>query len=343
MTLISAFKCSAGFVLHADSEENCGGFRRSVQKLTPQTMGNLDVIVGGSGIGGLIDGFTVKLKQHADNNQISELGPFKQLVEKRLAPFYSNDVAVYPTEDINKVHKFIIAARCRATGTFEVWGSRHTTLIPVTAYELAGIEDDLYDRVAKQLYRDGMSFAQAMMAGVYLLSVAESTSSFIRGPIQVAAVWERGIELENPENVSAAKNRLEQYELEKKVNAILLACADTSISVPRFDQVLMDFANSLSSMHRNHIDEQAHGTDSSYLARTNPIRLLPEAIGFGSGGKFAVIHDAQQIAAQDAFIRKMITDLEPEILQLKRATERALAAKSKGFTQSVSQTSGSEP
>jgi hypothetical protein len=342
MTLIAAFKCSRGFILHADSEENCGSFRRSVQKLIPETMGNLDVIVAGSGIGKLIEGFTAKLKQRLDADSVSDLAVFRNIVEKRLAHFYSNDVATYPTEDENKVHKFIIAARCKTTGEFEVWGTRHTTLVPVTSYELAGVEDDLYDHIAKRLYHDRITFSQAMIAGVHLFSVAESTSTFIRSPIQVAAVWKNGIQLEAAENVTAVRDRLEAYELEKRMNEIFLACADTSMSVERFDAMLFHFCRDLSSLHLQHIDRQADRTTISYLARTIPIRLLPEAIGYGQTGKLSVIHDPRKIAKQDAFIRGMIAASAQDVEKVKKVVLEASSPQSGSTMQSASRKSESE-
>src|SRR6266487_229238 len=95
MTLISAFRTDRGAVLHADSEENFGSFRRSVQKIVPKRMGNLDVIIAGSGIGQLIEGFTGKLKEHLDSAHASRIEDVKHLVEQRLPSFYSQ-VATSP-------------------------------------------------------------------------------------------------------------------------------------------------------------------------------------------------------------------------------------------------------
>src|SRR5271170_1716962 len=149
VTLIPAWACNGGFVIHADSEENCGDFRRSVQKNVPQDMGRLRVIVAGSGIGPLIDGFATALKERLDSDNASDISDVKRLMERRLPHFYSNQVANYPCSDENKLHKFIVGAWSSVTEEFAVWCAPYDKLIPVTSYELAGVEYDLYNYLAE--------------------------------------------------------------------------------------------------------------------------------------------------------------------------------------------------
>src|SRR5438874_7631882 len=264
MTLISAFRTGCSAVLHADSEENFGAFRRSVQKIVPKRMGNLDVIIAGSGIGHLIEGFTAKAKEHLDRIQASTIEDVKQVVEQRLPSFYIQ-VAAHPAPDDirQQEHKFIIAAYSKSDNNFEVWANRSTALIAVTSYELAGVEDVLYDHIAQRMFLPSMTFQQAVLAGLYLFTIAESTSTYIRGPIQVAAISENGISMEKPEYVQLMQNHLRAYE--RDMNRVLLACADTSIAVHDLQNILSEFSADAAAMHRDHIDvmmNTLHWTDA---------------------------------------------------------------------------------
>lgn len=277
MTLIPTFACDGGFVIHADSEENCGAFRRAVQKIVPQEMGQLRVIVAGSGIGDLIDGFTAKLKERLDSDNASDIADVKRLIERRLPNFLNNEVANYPCADEEKLHKFIVAAHSSVDKKFAVWSTHGNTLIPVTSYELAGVEDKLYDYVARQFYRPNMTFSQAILAGLYVLTVAESTSSYVRAPFQTAVVWAGGIEMEKSENTKAIVERLKQYE--SKVNDLFLACADIELGVPEFEDRVDDFKKTASQLHQQHIDQQTANTSLEDVLRIvlsdAPLRNLP--------------------------------------------------------------------
>jgi hypothetical protein len=63
VTLISAWRCHEGIVLHADSQETNGSHRVTVQKLNPEPMGALMVVVTGSGDGNLIQSFIIRLRR----------------------------------------------------------------------------------------------------------------------------------------------------------------------------------------------------------------------------------------------------------------------------------------
>jgi hypothetical protein len=293
MTLIPAFACKNGFVIHADSEENCGAFRRSVQKIVPQKMGQLNVIIAGSGIGALIESFTARLKERLDRDNASDIVQVKRLIEQRLANFYSSEVANYPATDEEKLHKFIIAVHS-PSNEFVVWAAASTTLIPITAYELAGVEDRLYDHFAQRLYKPDMTFSQAILAGLYLLTVAESTSSFVRAPYQVAVVSAAGIQLETSERVKALTERLAAYQ--QHVDRLFLQCADVSICLPDFEDLVDEFKRTASALHREHLDQRAATTSMEELLKFDDDPLRPVgSFSFNRNGELTAIHDRETI------------------------------------------------
>ena len=282
-------------MLHADSEENFGSFRRAVQKIVPQRMGNLDVIVAGSGIGQLIEGFTAKLKERLDSDQSTAIEDVKHLMERRLPAFY-RQVADHPAPDEIKQHehKFIVAAYSKSDKKYEIWASRSTALVPVTSYELAGVEDVLYDHIAQRMFTPKMTFHQAVLAGLYLFTIAESTSTYIRTPIHVAAVSEAGISMDKQEYIQVMLDHLRCYE--RDINRVFLACADTSIPVHKLQDILSDFSANAAQMHRDHIDGMMNTLDWKDVMNGGPIIKHPIGvpIGIGSGMRMTVQHDAEK-------------------------------------------------
>jgi len=238
-------------------------------------MGNLDVIVAGSGIGQLIDGFVDRLKEKLNQDQASDIYDVKRVIERRLPHFLNNEVANYPISDDAKLHKFIVAAYSPSTRQFEVWASRHTRLVAISTYELAGVEDVLYDHIAKRFLESSatLSFSQAVLIGLYLLTIAEATSSSIRSPFQVAAIWSGGIELEKSENIEAITQRLAVFE--KDITKIFLSCADTTVPVPDLEDYIDQFKNNASALHRVYIDQQTPRACWREEFRGHPLKKLP--------------------------------------------------------------------
>src|SRR5205823_14524554 len=123
----------------------------------------------------------------------------KGLIENQIAEFYALDAASYPTDkQEDKQIKCIIGARSITDYSYEAWVTKHLVLSPVTTYELAGIEDVIYDHVIRRLCTLGMTLAQGVLAGAYLFTIAKETSTYIRGDTSIAVIRERGITLEPP-------------------------------------------------------------------------------------------------------------------------------------------------
>jgi len=301
VTLIPTFACDGGFVIHADSEENCGTFRRAVQKITPRDMGQLRVVIAGSGIGDLIDSFTAKLKERLDRDNASDVNEVKRLIDRRLPNFLNIQVANFPCADDAKLHKFIVGAYAK-TGKFAVWASHNDVLIPVTSYEMAGVEDKVYDHVMRRFYRPNMTFSQAILAGLYVLTVAESTSPYVRGPYQVAVISRHGIEMEKEENVRAMTERLSAYE--QQINDLFIACANTRITVPEFEDLVDAFKITASTLHRDHIDQQATRTSLKEILEAGPLSQIRGHIVVGTQS-YRVEHDRREIQKAKETLNKL--------------------------------------
>jgi len=139
-----------------------------------------------------------------------------------------------------------------------------------------------------------MTFQQAVLAGLHLFTIAESTSTYIRGPIQVVAISRNGISMEKPEYVQLMQNHLRAYE--RDMDQVFLACADTSIAVHDLQNILSEFSANAAEMHRDHIDGMMNTLHWTDALNGGPVIKHPIGvpIGIGIGMRMTVQHDAEK-------------------------------------------------
>ena len=300
MTLIAAWRCANGIVIHADSQETVPvpvgtewvDYRKAVQKIRPKRMGPFNVVAGGSGNGRLIESFIIRLERTLSAaSDAANLADFVTLFESELARFYELDIAL--AED--KSMTFVVGAYCTLTGEYDAWVTEHLTLRRISddGPELVGWDEALYDTVADRLYTRGMSIHQAVLSGIYLLTIAESTSNYVKGPFSVAVIRDNGIWMEPDDYIKLVQNRLEEYE--QWINRVFLACADTSIFVSDLESFLSEFSRAAVDLHRQHIDgmitwERVLSTNDSY-----PRFPHPSIITAMGNGALRFEHDPEKL------------------------------------------------
>lgn len=252
VTLISAFRCQQGVVVSADSQETVGEHRVTVKKISPPlNVGNYQIAIAGGGNATLIEAFIIQLTRTlAVDASLSSIAEFRAFTEERLIEFHQNDVKLYRGKP--KRFRLFIAAVCSATHEFEVWTTEGVRLRPIASDrpELIGIDYPLYAQTAQRLYRESMSMPQAVLASMYLLTLAEKTSNWVRGPMIVAKITEHGIHVESEVYVREAEDQLSKYE--KAVTALFLNCADTSVSHAELEKSLEEFSRTAVNLHLHH-------------------------------------------------------------------------------------------
>lgn len=266
MTLIAAWRCAQGIVLHADSQETVSqwdgtawtDYRKTVQKIQPQSMGTYQVVIAGSGNAGLILSFIEKLRRRLSGDPSERLTEFVTAFETELGLFYGSDVALCTDKD--KDFEFIVSAFSPRTLEYEAWITQNVRLCPLSDFKLSGVEEALYKEVANHFYEPGMTIARAVLAGIYLLLLAEGTSNYVRSPFSIVIVRETGMHMEPDDYVREMAGRLKDYE--QRVDQLFLACADTSVSVGDLEALLKEFSETALELHRSHID-------SAFLEGTN--------------------------------------------------------------------------
>lgn len=299
MTLIAAWRTPAGIVIHADSQETCGDYRCEVNKIKAETMGQFQVLVAGAGSPGtLVDAFAIRL-QRSINDSVSTIEHFAAIAEKELGRFYRKEVSLCPDTDKNV--SYLIAASHPETRRYEAWrtSSIYIDPIPSDVPSLMGWEWQLYVSIAKRLYSRDMTIPQAILAGVYLQSIAEETSNYVKSPISIAVVDEAGIVLEDKAYARKIEDRIKAFE--SQINKVFLACTDTTVSSPSLEDSLNRFRQAALDLHRDHIDELARKAGVLDFAHGNPLRKLPFVpMRMLDAGGFAVEHDRETIERNDA-------------------------------------------
>lgn len=299
VTLIAAARTPEGIVIHADSQETAGAYRVQVDKIKCETMGGFDVLIAGAGCpSALVDAFPGRLARRIDD-KVTTLAQFARTTEKELVRFYKNDIELCPDE--NKTVIYVIAAWHSKTRQYQAWVAENVFLqpIPTDGPALIGWDHELYLGIAKRFYLRAMSVPQTVLAGIYLLTVAEDTCNYIKGPVHIAVVNEGGIALEDSGYVRRVQDRLRDYE--GRVNQVFLDCTDTTISLPALEDSINRFRQSALALHQDHIDELAKKASPLDFARGNPFRELPSVpMRMLDTGGFVVEHDREAIARNDA-------------------------------------------
>ncbi len=268
MTLISAWRVKGATVIHADSQETVGDYRVTVKKIRPKQMGCFQVIVAGSGQpGALIDSFISRLEAAVNRASPPDIPQFAVTAQRELQDFYARDVQFCP--DPNKDVKFMIAACCPMSKQYEVWETLNIVLSPIGYDEptLIGWDEPLYKNMAQRLHSASATVAQAVLAGVYVFTVAEATSNYIRSPFSVAVIRENGIWMEDGAYVQEISQRLVAYE--REINDVFLSCADTSVSMKDLQERLRTFSDVTSALHREHIDRQVRSLTLDKISTIN--------------------------------------------------------------------------
>ncbi len=278
MTLIAAWRLSDSIVIHADSQETVTGddgieYRKTVLKIDPEQMGNYKTIIAGSGDTPFILSFIEKLRRRLNGEPAESLNEFVGIFEGELQAH----IDANPSADRSQ---FIVGLCCPRSNEYNAWISQNSTLCPFDDHQLTGHGETLYKETMDRFWTPGMTIQQAILAGIYLLTLAEATSNYVRSPFNIAIIRRNGIWTEPQKYIQLMRDRLSEYE--QWVSKVFLACADTSINMQQLKGLLEGFSNSALALHEQHIDrtlekltwEEVLSTDDPYARRPPGITTI---------------------------------------------------------------------
>jgi len=255
VTLIAAFRCDNAAVICADSQETVGDYRVTVDKIKPQDAGRYELVIGGAGASGpLLDRFMLDVV-HAVQNWPENLASDK--IESRLVDLFRTfhlayiSISTYQSEDF----AFIVCIRSKTSHQISLWQLRDIAVLPITSYSLIGWDESLYHHEVQWLFQSRSWINHAVMMGIRLFVMAEATSNYIKGPLQLIVVDEdKGMRVYDQADVKELQRRVEPFN--KVLRDVVLNASDMSIPEGELMAVLRVFEDRI-------LDLRAHFTGRS--------------------------------------------------------------------------------
>jgi hypothetical protein len=249
MTLIAAFWCAEEqAVLCADSQETWGQYKTSVDKIMPQRIGRYEVAYGGSGLADFVDGIGDALESGLERSRARDMRTLQKEIQTILTAFYASEpIKAYPVDwnDANTAVSGVICIRVIRSSSVFLFRFSKTVVLPVRDFVLRGIEEPIYQHIAKRLYRPTLNVLQAELLGIHLLTEAGSTSTQIGGETRVVFAMLHGMYAEE------RSEALKLYEegvanVERVMDDLFLECADTqTVSDARLRVRLKEFIRTI--------------------------------------------------------------------------------------------------
>jgi 20S proteasome alpha/beta subunit len=305
MTLIAAFRTKEGIALCADSQETVTCYnendepyelRAAVQKISPIKAGGYELAIAGSGTGPQIDGFIERVKRRfKGDTESASLDRCLLLMEQELANYYTDDLPTGANMDL------FVAACCPSTKEYQLWVSNRHILTELEDVKVIGWDHPLYKVTASRMYRSDLSVTQAVLAAVYVLTIAEETTNYVKSPFSVAVVSETGICMEESQYVRDLQDRLKAFE--EHTNYVLLACADTSLYSFTLEAGLKQFVRIATTLHEQQINAVVEQRwKKGGIAKVPPGILVEE----GPTGIRMIRHDVHGIEEMSRRINESI-------------------------------------
>jgi ATP-dependent protease HslVU (ClpYQ) peptidase subunit len=254
VTLIAALPCKEAIVLCADSQETIGQYRCSRQKIAPERMGLLGqfaTVIAGSGYSHLVDALIASIRDRLSTMGTSSLVELKHPIEEELKEFHKNELPHQP-----KKYRYLdlIIAAVSTEKTYAVWTVKGMKLKPISDTPIiSGWNIPFYAETIKQFHDPKMAVPQAVLAGIHVLTIAESTSNDVRGPMSVSIMGQDGVYIEGSKFIQTIQDRLRRYA--RLTHGILLTCADTGTNLKRFEELLRQFTEDAIRLHKGHLIE----------------------------------------------------------------------------------------
>jgi 20S proteasome alpha/beta subunit len=263
MTYIGGFRAQSGLVMAADGEESRLYNKKWVEKIYEVYTTEWQLGIGGAGFSELIEGFIAAVKDEIEETKPQNFLDLKKRIECVLRDFYRNDVRMYPAKLSCKQIAFLIFAQHWSSDDVIFWQTRATKLYePKSGKAVIGIEGPLCESALKQLHRENMPMAEAVLLSVHLLGIAKNTVAGVSGKTQVLIAGRGRMEMEDAEYIAAIEERLRDYESE--INKIFLALSDTSVDMRKMRSLLRDFSEHTAITHRQHIDRAMRSGKASW-------------------------------------------------------------------------------
>jgi hypothetical protein len=244
-----------GFVICADSQETVGEYRVSRLKLSPRKTGNFDLVIAGSGNDGeLIDSLVERLHDNIGATMLTDFSGLKEFIQHEILDFQRNEAMAYPAS-LRKM-RFIIGARKLDSSGSILWRTSASRLREVDTYALIGFEDERYEYAVKNFYAmGGLTIAQGIFLGLYVMWLAEQTCNSVKAPVSVVVLQNAGMHHQSQDVVDQLTTRVKLFTAE--FEKLFLACPDTGLLHGEFAEKLNAFVDGIILLRKEYVEEWA--------------------------------------------------------------------------------------
>jgi len=253
MTLITAFPYKEGMVLSADSQETItdqkgDSFKYSVLKMSPEKIGDFQILVAGGGNGDAIDSFVEILKQVLPKKRnIKTLTELRDEIQRQLTKSRRGLKAV---GDDSTMHLFIAA---HLDNQYQIWKTKSCVLATVTKPDMIGFTDHLYRHMVEQYAPCDLPVNQLIVLSLRILETARQTSTYVDLPYSIIIVRDNGIHRMDDDLVRQFVDISTSFS--QQVNRLLLACTDISMLKEDFEKVSGEFSATVTQLRHEYLQE----------------------------------------------------------------------------------------
>lgn len=286
VTLIAGFRCAfpnipeeMPIVVCADSQETVQieghEYRVTRQKINPKVCGNFELAIGGSGPNGtFIDACVHRIEKGVSKFNCETLPELQEFISAEILDFGKKDAKLFSSKE--RLVNFLVVARSLRHPAVEAWHAKAAQLIPIPKHVLVGWNEDIYEHFAERLYPEGSSPLppqQAVLLGMYLMTLAENTSNYVRGPVRVIIARNNGITVLDKKRVNSFRERIELFSAQ--LDTLILACADHTLRRDQYIAKLDEFRATALQIRDEYVKESVLPTLEEMFKVNDPIQNFP--------------------------------------------------------------------
>jgi 20S proteasome alpha/beta subunit len=236
VTYISAFRCTGGVVLCADTLETIGDQKQYCEKLVKSSQ--YPIVIAGAGVDEFVDAFVQEVLERVERELPKTIKQLKAIIKESISEVYTSDVPVSALEKKDRTQEFIVAAK-PPDDDFVIFRLKNKRIYPITDHVVIGYATAPNIGLLKRMYRDPMPIAQGVVLGAYLVAQSKNLDQYVGGDTRIAIVASHGAFLEDEEYVKQLESRAK--ELLKSFDNLFLVTADVSVGLPAFYGHLKEF------------------------------------------------------------------------------------------------------
>jgi 20S proteasome alpha/beta subunit len=228
MTIAAGFVCRDGLVLFADTEEQEGYTKTSVEKIRTTEDDGRSFVIANAGNGYLADSLVDRLFDAlASTKKEKDVLP---AIRTTLIDFHRNEVALYPCDDSGKRVGLVMGLQL--SGDPMLLHSDATALRRVREFAVIGYGAEL-KYLAQQLYRRNMPLKHGVLIAMHLARMAREYVQGCGGESRVATLSNHKTEILHKFDVWADEQLFSA--LSDVYRAVLLSIPDCDISEEAFE------------------------------------------------------------------------------------------------------------